>query len=342
MIKINLLQTEAEQVKFERFHHPHPLVQKKMEVLWLKHLKYSHNQICEIVFLSKRTIIRYLKDFISGGLDKLREIKFNKPQSKLVEYSGTIKEYLTENPPGTIKEAVSVIENLSGFRRSETQVRKFLKSLGMKRIKVGTVPARADPEEQVNFKKSLDPRLKEAKENKRTVLFLDAAHFVHAPFIGFVWCLTRIIIKSPSGRQRFNVLGAINAISLELITVANTTYINAGSICEMLKKIKKQYGEKPITIILDNARYQKCKLVMELATVLNIGLLYLPTYSPNLNIIERLWKFVKNDCLYSIYYDNFAKFKQAIILSLEETQTKKRDKLKDMLTLNFQTFKKAV
>ena len=126
-----------------------------MEVLWLKHLKYSHNQICEIVFLSKRTVIRYLKDFISGGLDKLREIKFNKPQSKLVEYSGTIKEYLTENPPGTIKEAVSVIENLSGFRRSETQVRKFLKSLGMKSIKVGTVPAKADPEEQENFKKKV-------------------------------------------------------------------------------------------------------------------------------------------------------------------------------------------
>ncbi|MBT3583255.1 IS630 family transposase [Candidatus Woesearchaeota archaeon] len=190
-------------------------------------------------------------------------------------------------------------------------------------------------------KKTLDPCLKEAKENKRTVLFLDAAHFVHAPFVGFVWCLTRIIIKSPSERQRFNVLGAINAISLELITVVNTTYINANSICVMLKKIKKQYEGKTITIILDNARYQKCKLVMELATVLNIELLYLPTYSPNLNIIERLWKFVKNDCLYSKYYDNFAKFKQAIILSLKETQTKKKERLKKLVALNFQTFKKA-
>ena len=186
----------------------------------------------------------------------------------------------------------------------------------------------------------MDPCLKEAKENKRTVLFLDAAHFVHAPFVGFVWCLVRVIIKSSSGRKRFNVLGAINAISLELITVVNTTYINANSICEMLNKIKKQYGEKVITIILDNARYQKCKLVMELAVELNIELLYLPTYSPNLNLIERLWKFVKNDCLYSKYYDNFAKFRQAIVSSLEETQIKK-EKLKSVLTLNFQTFKKT-
>ena len=153
MIKINLSETEVDQVKFERFHHPH--VQKKMEVVWLKHLKYSHNQISEIVSLSKRTIIRYLKDFIFGGLDKLREIKFYKPQSVLTEYSGTIKEFLKENPPGTIKEAVSVIESLSGFKRSETQVRKFLKSLGMKRIKVGTIPAKADIEEQESFKKKV-------------------------------------------------------------------------------------------------------------------------------------------------------------------------------------------
>jgi len=153
MIKIELSQDEADQVQFDRFHHPHPLVQRKMEVIWLKYLKYSHNQICEIICLSKRTVIRYLKDFIAGGLDKLREIRFNRPQSKLVKYSGTIKEYLRENPPGTIKEAVYIIESLSGLKRSETQVRKFLKSLGMKRMKVGTIPAKSDPEEQEKFKK---------------------------------------------------------------------------------------------------------------------------------------------------------------------------------------------
>jgi len=123
--------------------------------------------------------------------------------------------------------------------------------------------------------------------------------------------------------------------------VVNTTYINAESICEILNKIKKAYGEKAITIILDNARYQKCKLVMEVAAKLKIELLYLPTYSPNLNLIERLWKFVKYDCLYSKYYDDFSKFKQAIMLSLEEAQIKKKEKLKSLLTLNFQTFRKT-
>ena len=181
----------------------------------------------------------------------------------------------------------------------------------------------------------MDPRLKEAKENKRTVLFLDAAHFVHAPFVGFVWCLTRVFIKSPSGRQRFNVLGAINAVSLELITVLNTTYINADSICELLKKIKKQYGEKTITVILDNARYQKCKLVMELAAKLKIELLYLPTYSPNLNIIERLWKFLKKKLRKNKYYDTFEKFKKTIFEFFKNIEQYKNE-LEKLLTLNFE------
>jgi len=183
--------------------------------------------------------------------------------------------------------------------------------------------------------------LNEAKNKKRTVFFVDAAHFVHAPFIGFVWCLVQVLIKAPSGRQRFNVLGAVNAITLELITVVNTSYINAETFCELLKKIKKQCTNKPITIVLDNARYQKCILVTELARHLKIELLYIPPYSPNLNLIERLWRFVKKECLYSKYYDDFPAFRQGIVNCLEESQTTKNDKLKTLLTLNFHIFKKT-
>jgi transposase len=87
--------------------------------------------------------------------------------------------------------------------------------------------------------------------------------------------------------------------------VCNETYINAESVCERLKKIADQYAGLPITVVLDNARYQKCKLVQELALSLSIELLYLPAYSPNLNLIERLWKFVKKKCLWSKYYQDF-------------------------------------
>ena len=159
--------------------------------------------------------------------------------------------------------------------------------------------------------------------------------------MGFLWCFTRLFLRSPSGRQRYNVLGALNAISHKLITVVNDSYINAQSVCDLLWKLSRQNLKAPITLVLDNARYQKCKVVWELAEALNIELLYLPSYSPNLNLIERLWKFLKKQCLYSKYYDNFGKFKEAISKVLKETHTTHKAELDSLLTLNFQTFKES-
>lgn len=191
------------------------------------------------------------------------------------------------------------------------------------------------------LKKTLEPRLQEAKEGKRTVFFVDAAHFVLCPFLGYLWSFTRLFLKAPSGRQRFNVLGALNAITHELITVTNDAYINAQSVCDLLWKIARFNLQIPVTLVLDNARYQRCNLVINLAQILNIELLFLPSYSPNLNLIERLWKFVKKQCLYSKYYSEFATFKNSIIDCLHKTRSTHRKQLNSLLSLIFQTFKKS-
>jgi transposase len=169
---------------------------------------------------------------------------------------------------------------------------------------------------------------------------MDAAHFVMSPYLGFLWCFVRQFIKAPAGRKRYNVLGALDADTHEVVTISNDSYINANSVCELLLKIFEKNLNVPITIVLDNARYQKCHIVKELADKLNIELLFLPSYSPNLNIIERLWKFVKNKCLYSEYYDNFDTFQGAISACLEQTHSKYKKELDTLLNLKFQTFKK--
>jgi len=127
----------------------------------------------------------------------------------------------------------------------------------------------------------------------------------------------------------------------ELIMVNNDSYINAQSVCDLLWKIFHLNLGIPITLVLDNARYQKCALVMELAATLNIEWLYLPAYSPNLNLIERLWKLVKKKCLYSKYYSDFGAFKGAISDCLAQTDTTYKEELDSLLTLKFQSFKKA-
>jgi transposase len=204
------------------------------------------------------------------------------------------------------------------------------------------IPAKADPEEQKVFlEQELQPRLHESQAGKWAVFFVDAAHFVLAPFLGFLWSVVRIFIQAPAGRQRFNVLGALNAITHELVTVTNDTYINAESFCELLRKLAAFKLGIPISLILDNARYQKCALVLAMVDSLKIELCFLPAYSPNLNLIERLWKFVKKKCLYSKYYADFATFKTAIEDCLSQTHSTHKPVLDTLLTLKFQTFEKA-
>jgi transposase len=183
--------------------------------------------------------------------------------------------------------------------------------------------------------------LKEAQAGRRVVLFVDAAHFVFGAFLGYLWCCVRFWVKAPSGRQRLNVLAALNAISHELTTISNETYINATTVCELLHALARRYAGKPITLVLDNARHQRCHLVQDVAADLHIELLFLPAYSPNLNLIERFWKFVKKQCLYSQFYADFPAFTTAILNCIKTAHKTHKQELASLLTLNFQTFDEA-
>jgi transposase len=168
---------------------------------------------------------------------------------------------------------------------------------------------------------------------------VDAAHFVWAPFLGFLWSWYRLFVPAASGRKRFNVLGAIHAKTHRLVTVTNDSYINSQSICELLEKIAGIGYSNPITLIMDNAAYQHARIVKARAKAFGIEILYLPAYSPNLNLIERLWKFVKKKCLYSKYYETFFLFKAAISECLEKVgESECEQELQTLLALNFQSF----
>lgn len=244
-----------------------------------------------------------------------------------------------QHPPTTVAEAAEKIFQLTGVQRKPTQVRRFLKRIGMKPRRVAALPAKADVQAQKEFKERiLEPKLQEAAAGHRVVFFIDAAHFVLAPFLGIVWCFTRLFLKAPSGRQRFNVLGALNAITKEVITVCNDTYITSEQVCALLDKLAALNPGRLISLFLDNARYQRCAKVQEHAQSLGIELLFLPSYSPNLNLIERFWKYVKKKCLYSRYYAAFSEFKGAISTCIEQAALQHKKELDSLLTLRFQTF----
>lgn len=170
------------------------------------------------------------------------------------------------------------------------------------------------------------------------MFFVDAAHFVFGTFLCCLWSFARLFVRAASGRQRFNVLGAWNAVTQELTYVGNTTVVNTETMCELLRKIAAQQLVGPITLVLDNARYQRNAVVQALAQELQITLLFLPSYSPNLNLIERLWKFLKRRALYGRYHPTFAEFRTAIEHELAQLSTTHRNSLASLMTLNFQQF----
>jgi transposase len=184
----------------------------------------------------------------------------------------------------------------------------------------------------------LHPALSAAAAGNGHVFFVDAAHFVFGTFLCCLWSIARIFVRAASGRQRFNVLGAWNAVTRQLLAVTNTTVVNTDTMCELLRTIAAQKLTGPITVVLDNARYQRNQVVQSLAVDLGIRLLYLPPYSPNLNLIERLWGFAKRQSVYGKYHADFASFRTAIESTLANLSTTHASRLKTLMTLTFQEF----
>jgi transposase len=153
MIKIQFTEEAIDELRYQRFNHPHPRVQRKMEALLLKSDGLPHHQITRILGISENTLRQYLREYEEGGIEALKTLHFRKPQSELSEHRQSLEAYFEEHPPATVNEAIAKIEELTGILRGPTQVRKFLDSLGLRPRKIGMIPAKADLEEQDRFKK---------------------------------------------------------------------------------------------------------------------------------------------------------------------------------------------
>ena len=336
-------QQQLDDLYEEMMSNPEQRARTKCIVVYLRALGKSRREIAEIVRIDEDSVTNYVKKYLKGGLEGLLEENYRKPKSQLDPHVEALKKLFEAKPPHTVNQAIEMIFEQTGIRLKHTACRGFLKKIGMKCRRCGLVPGKANNDEKQCQKQQefhdqkLQPILEEAKQGKHTVLFVDAAHFVMGAFLGMLWCVIRVLLPSASGRKRYNVLGAYNPITHQAITLTNDAYINASVFCEFLNKIKDAYASTgmPITLILDNARYQKCALVAEKAKALGISLLYLPPYSPNLNLIERLWRFVKKEVLYSTHYDNFEAFKNSIDTCINELGTCFKSKIQSLMTMNF-------
>ncbi len=176
MIQITFTKAEIDALDYERYHHPLPHVQKRMQLVYLKSQGLPHQEIARLCRVSRQTVVTTLHLYQDGGIERLKQFHFAGQPSALNSHQATLEAYFRSHPPRTVAEAQTDIERLSGIRRSPTQIRAFLKRIGMQVRKVGTIPGQAhDPlkhHEQDSFQHTeLAPRLSEVRQGKRT-LFL--------------------------------------------------------------------------------------------------------------------------------------------------------------------------
>jgi transposase len=209
---------------------------------------------------------------------------------------------------------------------------------GLRSRAVGFLPAKANPAAQKEFLSfTLMPLINQAKSGIVELFFMDASHFVMGGFAGRVWSTFRRWVKTASGRQRYNVLGALNFATKKMESVCNDKYITSVQVVELLEKLKCSFA-LPIHIVLDNASYQTCKYVKENAARFGITLHYLPSYSPNLNLIERVWKLVKSKVLNSAYFETFDMFCKNISYCVDGLHIRHAEEMAALVTSNFHLF----
>jgi transposase len=342
-LKLNISEAEIEKLSYERYAYPDPMVQKRIFAVYLKAAcGWDNSMVGLAVGLHYNAVGHWIKVYKEEGFGGLLANNYGTNKSELETHACSILESFAKQPPLTAGEAAGRIREMTGLVRSGQQVRAFMKRHQLKFIKCGHIPSKANNEEQHEWvHNELKPAIEAAQEGKIHLFFCDTAHFVLLPYLCSLWCSFRVFIKASAGRNRINVLGAVNAITKEVITMANTTYITSSTLIDFLKLLKDNYKGMPIAIVLDNARYQHCFVVKTVAKSLGIHLLFLPPYSPNLNIIERLWKFTKKNILYAKYYQDPKAFHKAVETFFKNINQNFGTELKSLLSLKFQFFDKT-
>jgi transposase len=206
MIHLTIAEADQQAIAYERYHHPDPRVQRKMEILWLKKHELPTPQIAQLAGVCPNTVRNCFHEYIEGGLEQVKTLDNYRPESELAAHQTTLEKHFKEHPPATIKKAAHEIAELTG-KRSATPSAHLLKKNGLKCRKVGMTPAKADPDVHT----ALEPCCARAKPPG--ACSSGDGHTSVAPLLGVLVVLTAFFIQAPAGRQRFNVLGLLNAIT---------------------------------------------------------------------------------------------------------------------------------
>lgn len=273
-------------------------------------------EVAEALLLDEDTVRNYLARYRRGGLQALREDGYVGGLGHLDETQRQALEvHLGEHIYLTVQEIVAFVMERFGVEYTISGMTDLLHRLEFVYKKPKVVPGKSDPVAQARFGEQYE-KLKENKGDKDPVYFMDGTHPQHntRPAYGWIKQGEAKESKTNTGRKRVNINGALNIEDLSVVTRFDDS-INAQSTLGLLAELERRHSEaETIYVICDNAGYYRSSLVSDYLKDSKIELVFLPPYSPNLNLIERYWKFFKKKVLYNRYYEKFNEFKDALDL----------------------------
>jgi len=308
----------------------------KIKAILLLDLGYSPEEISTILLLDDSTIRRWYSVFESDGIEVLLRYNYVGSDGKLTKRQiAGLSKHLENTVYLTAKEICAYVESKYGVTYSIKGMTNLLHRLGFSYKKPKHIPGKADQEAQEEF---IDKylKLKENKSEHDRIWFLDAVHPLHnsQPAHGWMKKGLNYKIQTNTGNQRVNINGAYN-IEDQRVVIEEAETINAQSTVALLKKMLKEQPLGTLYLVLDNARYYRSQIIKEFQkNNPRIELVFLPAYSPNLNVIERLWKLFKKKTTYNTYYEKFAVFKKACLDFFRNIE-KYSDELQTLMTDNF-------
>jgi len=310
----------------------------KLRVIWFKSNGLTHGEISQLLNIGINTVTDYLRIYLQGGIEALCYGNYKGSQPNLnLEQRNELKIELITNIYNNTEQVIVWIEEKYDIHYTTSGMRKLLKRLGFTYKKNRLMPSKADPRAQEEFtdwfrkvRASLGPDDK--------IYFGDAAHVIHNAETGTAWSEVGNphCIPSNSGRQRYNILGAYCTQTHENVFILTEKNINQDSIIELLDKLYEKHQKGKIYLILDNAAYNRANRVKQQAELHNITIKYQPTYSPNLNLIERVWKFMRKVLIKDKYISTFDKFKKKLDKFFNNIGSYRKD-LGTLLNEEFQT-----
>ena len=302
---------------------------------------YSFKQIHEILLLDERSARRYFKTYKKRGIDELLNLAYKGRESKLnLEQETQLINHLETNVYSTAASIAKYIEKKYQITYTNEGLVQTLHRLGFSYKKTKIIPAKADKQKQEDFIK-MYKELRENQKSDEKVYFIDGVHPTHnvMPAYGWIKKGTDKEVKSNTGRERININGAYSPNDNDII-IRKDESINSQSTIELFKMIEEKNKDKnKIYIIADNAKYYKSKIIKEyLECNPKIEIIHLPSYSPNLNLIERLWKFFKKKVMYNKYYEKVNDFEKAIDNFFNYEIKSYTDDIKRLLVEKFHLF----